>query len=84
MSADIVVTGDLLSTANVGAAVWETLLENGFDAARILRIIAAATAGELTGSPGSPVFRDLSDSEDLITGTASPTGDRSGITYGGE
>lgn len=82
MSADINVTGDLLSTANVGDAVWSTLLEAGFDASQIIRIIAAATAGASSGGPGSPVFRNLGDTDDMITGTADSSGNRSGITYG--
>jgi hypothetical protein len=83
LAAAIVVTGTGLSTANVGSAVWTYLVEAGFDAARVLRIIAAATAGESSGGPSSPVFRDLSDTEDMITGTADADGDRSAVTYGG-
>jgi hypothetical protein len=83
LEAAIVVTGTGLSTANVGSAVWTYLVEAGFDAARVLRIIAAATAGESSGGPSSPVFRDLSDTENMITGTANADGDRSAVTYGG-
>ena len=82
MAADITVTGDLLSTANVGDAVWSTLLEAGFTASQIVRIIAAATAGASSGGPGSPVFRNLGDTQDQISGTADSSGNRSGITYG--
>lgn len=82
MAADIVVTGTGLTTANVGAAVWAELLETGFSADQILRIIAAATAGKVTGGPGSPVFRNLSDDQNQITGTADSSGNRSAATYG--
>lgn len=82
MAADVVVTGTGLTTANVGDAVWGALLEEGFDASRILRIIAAATAGESTGGPGSPVFRNLADTQNQVSGTANSSGDRSSITYG--
>jgi hypothetical protein len=82
MAADIVVTGTGLTTANVGDAVWQTLLETGFTADQILRIIAAATAGKASGGPGSPVFRNLSDTQDQITGTADSSGNRSAATYG--
>lgn len=82
MSSDITVTGELLSTANVGDAVWSTLLEAGFTASQIVRIVAAATAGASSGGPGSPVFRNLGDTDDLITGTADSSGNRSAITYG--
>jgi hypothetical protein len=85
MEIDIVVTGTGLTTANVGSAVWQTILESGVDsftASRILRIIAAAAAGGVSGGPGSPAQRNLSDTQDQITGTADADGDRSGITYG--
>lgn len=82
MASEITVTGDLLSTANVGDAVWSTLLEAGFTASQIVRIVAAATAGASSGGPGSPVFRNLGDTDDMISGTADSSGNRSGITYG--
>lgn len=82
MASEITVTGDLLSTANVGDAVWSTLLEAGFTASQIVRIVAAATAGASSGGPGSPVFRNLGDTQDQISGTADSSGNRSGITYG--
>jgi hypothetical protein len=82
MEIDIVVTGTGLTTANVGDAVWDTLLEAGFDAGRILRIIAAATAGKVSGGPAAPAFRNLSDTQDQITGTANSSGDRTSATYG--
>lgn len=82
MASEITVTGDLLSTANVGDAVWSTLLEAGFTASQIVRIVAAATAGASSGGPSSPVFRNLGDTDDMISGTADSNGNRSSITYG--
>lgn len=55
LAASIVVTGTALNTANVGAAVWATLIEAGYDAAQVLRLIAAAEAGDIIGAPGNPV-----------------------------
>lgn len=82
LSADITVTGDLLSTANVGDAVWQTLIEAGYDASRVLRIIAAATAGKSSSGPDTPIFRNLGDTEDMISGTADGNGNRTAATYG--
>lgn len=82
MASEITVTGDLLSTANVGDAVWSTLLEAGFTASQIVRIVAAATAGASSGGPGSPVFRNLGDTQDQVSGTADSNGNRTSITYG--
>lgn len=83
LAAEISVAGGALSTTNVGDAVWAHLIEAGFDAARILRIIAAATAGASSGGPDAPVFRDLSDTEDMVSGDADAQGDRANVTYGG-
>lgn len=69
------------STENA-TATWAEVLETGFDASRILRIIAAATAGKLTGEPGSPVFRNLADTQNQITGVADTNGNRQTATYG--
>jgi hypothetical protein len=82
LAAEVNVTGGTLTTANVGDAVWGALLEAGFDASQILRIIAAATAGEHTQSGTDVTFRNLSDTQDQITGTADASGNRSAITYG--
>lgn len=82
MDVDMVVTGTGLNTANVGGAVWNTLLEAGFTADLLLRIIAAATAGKVSGAPGSPVFRNVGDTKNQITGVADSSGNRTSATYG--
>ena len=82
MEADLDVVGATLTTANVADAVWGALAEAGFSYDQIIRIIAAATAGKVSGGPGSPVFRNLSDTMDQITGTADSSGNRTDVTYG--
>lgn len=82
LAATINVTGDLLTTANVGDAVWGALAEAGFSYDQIIRIIAASTAGKVSGGPGSPVFRNLSDTQNQVSGTADSSGNRTAITYG--
>lgn len=64
------------------AGVWAAILEGAFTAGRILRIIAAGVAGKDSGGPGGPVFRNLADTQDQITGTADASGNRSAATYG--
>lgn len=81
MSAEIVVTGEALSTANIGDAVWSVLIEQGFTAAQVLRIVSAVVAGKASGGPGSPVFRDLGDTTDRVTGTADADGNRTAVSY---
>lgn len=63
-------------------AVWAKALESGFTADRLVRIIAAAVAGKVSGGPGSPVFRNLGDTGDMITGTADSNGNRTAAAYG--
>ena len=97
LSADLLVTGTGLTTANVGPAVWAAIaasnnaagtmgeklndagsasnpwtevLESGFTAAEILRLIAAAVQGDATGlETGAPVFKGLDGTTERITAT---------------
>lgn len=66
----------------VADAVWAKALETGFSADRILRIVASAVAAKVSGGPGSPVFRNLQDTADVITGTADASGNRTAASYG--
>ena len=64
--------------ANLGDTVWGTLIEAGFTASQVLKIIAASAAGKT--SNGGKTFRDLSDTKDRITGTVTGA-DRTAATY---
>ncbi len=57
------------------------VVEAGFDYRRALRIIAAATAGKVSGAPSAPVFRDLLDANDMVTGAADASGNRTTAMY---
>lgn len=65
-----------------GPDTWGAALETGFTASRILRTTAAAAAGKASGGPDSPVFRNLADTQDQITGTADSNGNRTAASYG--
>ena len=70
LAASINVTGDLLTSGNVGAAVWGVLIEAGYSAAQILRIIAAQAAGAATDLEGSnPQFTGLDGTTIRIEGS---------------
>lgn len=76
LSADLAVTGAGLTTANVGEAVWAKVIEAGFTAEQVLRLIAAVSAGNATGlESGSPSFEGLDESTTRVAGTYS-TGTR--------
>ncbi len=84
-SADYFVVGDYTAPPSAAAivdSVMDDELESGFSVARTLRIIAASTAGKVTGGPDGPVFRNLSDTANQITGVATEDGNRTTATYG--
>lgn len=81
LAADLTVSGGELSTLNVGEYVWAKLVTAGFTAEEVLRIVAAATAGKVSGAPGNPVFVDLDGTTDVITGVADSSGNRTSATY---
>jgi hypothetical protein len=81
ISADIAVTGELLTTSNVGAAVWQKLIDGDYSAEEILKILAAVNAGKSTGGGGTTiVFRDVNDTTDRVTATVDGNGNRTAIT----
>jgi hypothetical protein len=60
--------------------IWSHAIESGFTAEEILRILAAASAGKTSGQPTNPVFRDIGDTKDRITGTVDSNGNRTSVT----
>ena len=73
--------GEKLNDAGSASNPWTEAIESGYTAADILRLIAAVTAGKVSGGPGSPVFRDLGDTKNRVTGTADSNGNRTAVTY---
>ena len=72
LAADITVSGDVLTSTTVGPAVWRTIIEAGYTAEQILRIIAAQAAGAATGLEGTnPQFTGLDGTTIRIDGTYS-------------
>lgn len=67
---------------NAASAATQGAGNNNYTLTQMLTIIASATAGKVAGeSTGVPVFRNLADSADVITGTDNASGDRLTITY---
>jgi len=61
-----------LSPEGLAAAVWERIIESGFSAEQVLRIVAAQAAGDATGLEGpSAVFKSLDGTKNRIVGTYS-------------
>lgn len=75
-------TRTLSSFGTLVADVWAAVLETGFSASRLIRIIAAAVAGKSTGGPGGFTARNLPDTQDQLTGTADTDGNRTPSSFG--
>lgn len=81
LEAALVLTGGTLTTSNVGEAVWAYLIDSGYTAAEIQRLLAAVAAGKTAGAGTSEMtFRDLADSKDRVTGTMDGSGNRTAVT----
>jgi hypothetical protein len=81
LEAALVVTGTGLSTANVGEAVWNYLVESGYTAVEAQRILLAVAAGKTSGVGSSEMtFRDVNDTTDRVVGTLDGSGNRTAVT----
>jgi hypothetical protein len=63
-----------LSPQNLAAAVWGSIIEAGYSAEDLLKILAAVAAGksditDLGGGSATVVFRDVNDTADRVTAT---------------
>lgn len=84
LDADLVVTGTGLTTANVGEAVWQQLIEAGYSAEQLLRIIAAGVAGETTGvGTSTEVYKGVDGATSRITTTFDLNNNRDTVTLDG-
>lgn len=68
--------GEKLNDAGSGSNPWTEVIESGYTAAEILRIITAYAAGAVTGGPASPAFKSLDGTKTRIGGTADADGNR--------
>ena len=67
--------GEKLNDAGSASNPWTEVIESGYTAAEILRLIAAAAAGKMSGADtGTVTFRDLADSKDRIVADVDATG----------
>lgn len=84
LAAEIIVTGDALSTANVADALLDAIdgVETGLTLRQALRLIAAATAGKVSISGSTVTIRNaVADDTDRIVATTTTDGERTAITY---
>ena len=73
--------GAQLSAAGAGGNPWATVIEGGYTAEELLRLMASALFGKVSGAPGTTItFRDTGDSTNRITATVDSNGNRTTIT----
>lgn len=56
-------------------------IDAGYDITDSMRILLAYAGGKVSGGPSSPVFRNLADTKDVITGAADSNGNRTSASY---
>lgn len=70
-----------LSPESLATAVWTQALEGVYTAEEMMRVMAAALAGEVSGAGTSTItIRDINDATDRIVATVDGTGNRTAIT----
>lgn len=74
--------GEKLNDAGSASNPWTEVIEGGYTASEILKLIAAAAAGKLAGAPGGPIQITGVDGTTIrITATVDSNGNRTGTTY---
>lgn len=73
--------GFTLTNAGAGGNPWSAIIESGYTAEEILRLIASVLAGKVSGAgTGTETFRDIGDTKDRIVATVDSSGNRTAIT----
>ncbi len=73
--------GEKLNDAGSASNPWTEVIESGYTAAQILRLLAAVAAAKATGGGSDTVtFRDLADTKDRVAMDVNAAGDRSAVT----
>jgi len=64
------VAADVPTAAEAAQAVWEYIVDSGFSAEEVIRLVASMTAANASGLEGiAPQFRDLADTKTRISAT---------------
>lgn len=72
--------GEKMNDAGGAANPWNEVIESGFTAAEILRLLASVMAAKSAGGGTTSVtFRDLADTKNRITATVDENGNRSAV-----
>ena len=66
--------------ASIPANTWAYTLESGFDAAAMLRLVAAAMGGKVVTNGNNITIRDLNDTKDRLVAQTDQRGQRLSVT----
>jgi hypothetical protein len=81
---DVGSMGEKLNDAGSGVNPWTEVIEGSYTAAELLRIIAAALAGELSGAATTTItILGVDGATDRIVATVTADGDRTAVTLDG-
>jgi len=76
--------GEKLNDAGSASNPWTEIIESGYTAAEILRIIAAVLAGEVSGAgSGTETFVGIDGTTDRVISTVDVDGNRTAVTLDG-
>jgi hypothetical protein len=76
--------GEKLNDAGSGSNPWTEVIEGSYTAAELLRVMAAALAGELSGAGTTTItIKGVDGTTDRITATVTSAGNRSAVTLDG-
>ena len=77
-------SGAAPTEAQIAAAVWQQVVENGLSAEEIVRLMAAALAGKVSGAgTGTVTFAGLDGLTPRIVGTVDASGNRTAVIVDG-
>ena len=74
--------GEKLNDAGSASNPWTEVIEGGYTAAEMLKLIAAMAAGQLSGAPTGPIeIKGVDGTTTRITATVDTDGNRLTVTY---
>ena len=77
---DATVDGTGMEAAAVDNILDEQIGDSTVTLRQLLRLLAAVLGGKASGLPGSPVFRNIADTKDVLNATTDADGNRTAIT----
>lgn len=72
--------GEKMNDAGSASNPWTEVIESGYTAAEILRILSSVIAGKSSGQNTAPVYRDLGDTKNRVSGVVDEDGNRISVT----